>query len=203
MSRHDSGDKNASGNAQSIRWEGLPREPDPSRSDMRTRSGSDVARIFAITCARCFFTVFSDVPNSAAVCLFCAARDDKRHHRTLALGQFVKPAAKVVNRMTLLTGEPVMFDRALHAIDERLGVEGLRQDVMRSGLEDAYRHRHVCVSRHEDQRSIEPVFAAHLLSIESAQRERSNVDDDAMDVVMAHALSRIGRRREGLALEAH
>ena len=43
----------------------------PSRAEMFTKSGSDSACIFRITCPRCTFTVISLMPSSAPTCLFC------------------------------------------------------------------------------------------------------------------------------------
>ena len=41
----------------------------PSRSAIRTSSGSDPACIFRMTCPRCTFTVISLKVSSAAICL--------------------------------------------------------------------------------------------------------------------------------------
>src|SRR5438309_3517491 len=50
-------------------FEPLPAGVMPSRDAKRTRSATEPACIFVITCARCSLTVASLVPSSAAICL--------------------------------------------------------------------------------------------------------------------------------------
>src|SRR2546425_3628559 len=50
-------------------FEPLPAGVIPSRAAKRTKSATEPACIFAITCARCSLTVASVVPSSPAICL--------------------------------------------------------------------------------------------------------------------------------------
>ena len=57
---------------------GVPRPlPAPSFAAILTRSASELACIFAITCPRCAFTVISLMPSSRPTCLFIKPDDTK------------------------------------------------------------------------------------------------------------------------------
>src|SRR3989442_14067349 len=80
------------------------------------------------------------------------ARDDQGHHLTLARRQRLVPPAQLSQLRPPAALRAVAVNRLLNGVQQLLVTEGLREKFHRPGLHGLHRHRHVALTRDEDDR---------------------------------------------------
>jgi hypothetical protein len=83
---------------------------------------------------------------------------------------------------------------------QRLVAERLRQELECSPLHGLDRHRHVAVSRNEDDRHVNPIDGDALLQIEAAEVRKTDVEYQAARDKKWWTGEKFLRGREGLGL---
>ncbi len=108
-----------------------------------------------------------------------------------------RPCLRLVSKCSLAALDGVPDGAQQHVV-----AEWLRQELDSSRLHRLDRHRHVAVTRDEDDRHVNPIDSDALLQIETIEVRKSNVKDQAARSQDSWARQEFLSGRERLRLPA-
>src|SRR2546425_5708006 len=126
------------------------------------------------------------------------ARDDQGHHLTLARRQRLVPPAQLSQLRPPAALRAVAVNRLLNGVQQLLVTEGLREKFHRPGLHGLHRHRHVAMTRDEDDRDRGSRLGEFALEIEATQPGQAHIEDEAPGPIRTLAPQELLRRPERL-----
>ena len=145
----------------------------------RTRSATDCARIFSITCARWAFTVRSAMSSWAAICLLSLpATTPSKTSRSRVVSALV---ARLQLVLLLLAGHGGGLVRKgrFHGREQQLALDGLGEEIDGARAHRAHAHRDVAVAGEEDDRDRVSQPRERVLHLEAADARHPDVEDQA------------------------
>jgi len=145
-----------------------------------------------------------DLANTEFVCdqLVQPSCDHQRHHLTFAAAEqrvtgLERPALRLLPQRCIAA-----LDRGADRAQQHLVSEWLRQELHRARLHGLNRHRHVAVTRDEDDWHVDPVDRHPLLQIETVEVRKIDVQYQAAWSDDSWTLQEFLRGRKGLWLPA-
>ena len=170
-------------------------------ADMLTSSASEAAAIFRITLPRWALTVISEIPRSAAICLFSKPATTSSSTSRSRGAQRCMAIVEDAHRRLLSQRMTAAIQGAAHGAQDRRGADGLGQKINGTRLHGAHRHADIAMIRHEDDGRLLAV-REDFLKRESVELRQGNLRDETAGPHRSRASQEFLRRSEGFCLPA-